>query len=1057
MFKYLILILGFIILIIIKTKTKQKFSDIPSEVMLREDNNEYKKKIHWWNKKPYLFFDQTRNKYTREDNYSILPLKFIRDEQKYNTYDCGPNMYQEKAINKESEKYNILADEDDLEGKQNIYETDIDNNISKVENEVKTDIFNDNPGIISQEKVYKNNTQYLLDYYNNNIINAENDDEKETSLTLQDYYKLQTLKKTVKDKTDRSKNDTQLETSNINTYRSATSNSEMNPVLKLNEQRSQLHEENNYYDLFGKPHTQQGYSDFAVSQGYNENGENVGTLPAKISTYKCKSCPIGSVQNYNFQLSDKQIDDIILANPDDEIPNSEGNDYETNKLNHPKVKVRNNKKYFIERGGTIYDPTIKKCIPCNYQNGCYMPYNNDGFPTKLRYQTQSCGLVDGEVKNRECANCKECKKGTEYISRFCGEGGGNQDTVCTPCAECDDDQFKIDGCNKQNTTQNSVCKNKSKCIGYPPYTGASITEPVIKTYMIDNGYKGGPRGYKGSNGTTDLSTTNNVDLKKKHEQYINTGYLGKDRKCAECQVCTYENNQIQIGGCSGVNDELDSICITIPDELSNLKQIAESIKPTEGSFIKLDYLIQDYIQKIYDYIQKNLDTKKGETLESITDDEIKDRIKDRIEELFVNLKDNTDIYNNIKEYVKVKNPHIDDTLLNQIVNKCILETTALGEDDNNLCKPELFSNMRNNDKKKNNNVVEGFTNTNQEFYSEADIKNLIEFPCTETKPGHFIDPANKGCSKKFDTNFIEFKKCKGTGQQPSEDSELLISEGTPFSDTVCGPCKCPDGFVGAHPKCNGTKEVEGCVQNKQCQNIDTNTTTDESIIGLKIKKDAGAEDIRLFTYDKPADYKDNINLNRCKVCDEECPPGSYQIEPCDPLRSSNIICKNHTTCDAETQITLQKGNSQQDTICKCIEGYEFQKDEFDLPIINAPCVKIKGKCWENPCHPNALCYDKFDDDGKFKEFICRCDIEDNWIETELKGVGSKGCLKISDQHSHDVSDSSDVITPAISNDYGKLLAVNPNALNIMSHTLGVKGSDKNPMFHSKLIGPHIHK
>ena len=80
--------------------------------------------------------------------------------------------------------------------------------------------------------------------------------------------------------------------------------------------------------------------------------------------------------------------------------------------------------------------------------------------------------------------------------------------------------------------------------------------------MIDNGYKGGPRGYKGSNGTTDLSTTNNVDLKKKHEQYINTGYLGKDRKCAECQVCTYENNQIQIGGCSGVNDELDSLSNT---------------------------------------------------------------------------------------------------------------------------------------------------------------------------------------------------------------------------------------------------------------------------------------------------------------------------------------------------------------------------------------------------------------------------------------------------------------------------------------------------------------
>ena len=108
--------------------------------------------------------------------------------------------------------------------------------------------------------------------------------------------------------------------------------------------------------------------------------------------------------------------------------------------------------------------------------------------------------------------------------------------------------------------------------------------------------------------------------------------------------------------------------------------------------------------------------------------------------------------------------------------------------------------------------------------------------------------------------------------------------------------------------------------------------------------------------------------------------------------------------------------------------------------IDAPdCIPSKGKCWTNPCHPNAKCYDRFDANGKFIEYVCRCNNEEGYIETELLGVGQQGCRKIPTKHSHNLLG----LAPAT--DYGLSDKINQ----IMTHTDGD--------YHRKLEDSHIHK
>jgi hypothetical protein len=280
-------------------------------------------------------------------------------------------------------------------------------------------------------------------------------------------------------------------------------------------------------------------------------------------------------------------------------------------------------------------------------------------------------------------------------------------------------------------------------------------------------------------------------------------------------------------------------------------------------------------------------------------------------------------------------------------------------------------------------------------------------------------------------------------------NEMIAKKGGDFSDDVCGPCKCPPGKIGTNPNCDGEKVISGCEENIPCSQTDRKKNL---IIGL----DSGNSNSKVYTYDKPSAYGDTTKQDKCKVCDTKCPPGTFQLQECDPLRSTNLVCKDHTTCDPETQIVLEPGTSTNDTICKCIDGYEWQKDNLDQPHYNKPCVEIKGKCWTNPCHEKATCYDEFEN-GKFKDYICNCDISNNWVETDNKGKGPNGCTKISDTHSHDVNERPKLSVDQ-NLDYADLLNLKPNALNVIHHTDGIEGAPSSSgTFHSSLLGNHIHK
>jgi hypothetical protein len=320
-----------------------------------------------------------------------------------------------------------------------------------------------------------------------------------------------------------------------------------------------------------------------------------------------------------------------------------------------------------------------------------------------------------------------------------------------------------------------------------------------------------------------------------------------------------------------------------------------------------------------------------------------------------------------------------------------------------------------------------------------DKKNKDKFYQNENNPGceGFI-----GSATSQDRIYIPRTICK--------PNEMITKKGGAFSDDVCGQCRCPPGKIGTNPDCDGEKVISGCEENIPCSQIDKKKNL---IIGL----DSGNSNSKVYTYDKPSAYGDTTREDKCKVCDTKCPPGTFQLQECDPLRSTNLVCNDHTTCDPETQIVLEPGTSTNDTICKCIDGYEWQKDNLDQPQYNKPCVEIKGKCWTNPCHEKANCYDNFNKDGSFDDFVCKCNITNNWVETEKLGRGSNGCTKISDTHTHDVNERPH-LSPEQSNDYKDLLNLKPNVLNVLHHTDGIEGAPSSSgTFHSSLLGAHIHK
>ena len=184
----------------------------------------------------------------------------------------------------------------------------------------------------------------------------------------------------------------------------------------------------------------------------------------------------------------------------------------------------------------------------------------------------------------------------------------------------------------------------------------------------------------------------------------------------------------------------------------------------------------------------------------------------------------------------------------------------------------------------------------------------------------------------------------------------------------------------------------------------------------------------------------------CKRCNNECPPGSYKIQDCIDGTNTDLICKPHRTCDYRTMITVKNGTNDSDTICQCIEGYEWPIDKItkEEETNSAYCNPIKGMCHLNPCHENAFCYDNFKQDGKFDNFVCRCDTTKGYVETEKKGVGKDGCLLLPKKHNHLTN----------KNDLGrfagiKVKGVDSNQYSIKTHL--------DSQFHNNIYNTHIHK
>ena len=239
---------------------------------------------------------------------------------------------------------------------------------------------------------------------------------------------------------------------------------------------------------------------------------------------------------------------------------------------------------------------------------------------------------------------------------------------------------------------------------------------------------------------------------------------------------------------------------------------------------------------------------------------------------------------------------------------------------------------------------------------------------------------------------------------------------------MCSSCRCPQPDYYGIPDCteiatdsNGIRVPKGCKRKIDCRP------------GEYVAEDPGL-------------YGDTTKPRVCAKC-KECGYGTFEIKGgCRLGGGTDTICKNWKKCDKDTMIVIEPGTTQKDTICKCIDGFELPKDPFTgKPNLDAEkCVPIKGECYKNPCHPKANCFDNFTDDGTYLNTICKCDIENGFIQTEDKGFGPDGCFGVPGKHKHEIK------APATS--YGDLP---PKFAKILTHMDGE--------YHRNKTSKHLHK
>ena len=275
------------------------------------------------------------------------------------------------------------------------------------------------------------------------------------------------------------------------------------------------------------------------------------------------------------------------------------------------------------------------------------------------------------------------------------------------------------------------------------------------------------------------------------------------------------------------------------------------------------------------------------------------------------------------------------------------------------------------------------------------------------------NPDSPGCEAQTDTI------CKP--HTPCLESQYISKKGDSFNDQSCSSCRCPQpNYFG----------IADCTQ--------TATDKNGTIVpkGCKRKIDCKPGE---FIADDPGVYGDTTKSRVCSTC-KTCPYGTFTLEGgCRPGGATDTICKNWKQCDKETMIVIEPGTSTKDTICKCIDGYELPKNDLGKVDLDAQkCDLIIGKCHTNPCHPKANCYDNFTDNGDYLNTVCKCDIDNGFIQTQDKGFGVNGCFSVPGKHQHEIK------TPAAS--FGDLP---PKFAKVLTHL------DKD--YHRKKTGTHLHK
>ena len=308
-----------------------------------------------------------------------------------------------------------------------------------------------------------------------------------------------------------------------------------------------------------------------------------------------------------------------------------------------------------------------------------------------------------------------------------------------------------------------------------------------------------------------------------------------------------------------------------------------------------------------------------------------------------------------------------------------------------------------NDQSKINDISSRNKENPMPVFTDQEIINIACVDCKKCPDGQYTNPENTGCYKTIDTICIPKTECK--------DYEIVADEGDDKTDRLCGPCKCPEDKYGI-AKCANGEIVDGCNDRKKCGDGE-------------------------YQFDYPPLYNDTTKNTVCKKC-KACPPNSFKLADCN--LNTDTVCKIHKQCDPNSQYVVKKGTDVSDTICKCLDGFELPQDEFGYPILDASsCRPNKGECWKDPCHPNAKCYDSFNENGKFQGYNCICNENEGYTRTEKNGIGPGGCRKIPQDHKHELVG----MAPADNYDLGD--KVNRN----MTHLDGD--------YHLELNGKHIHK